>query len=81
VQPKITVARWPIAPEEWIEQHATEDHEVSIADVPTVEAAVPAVLDTLVFIPDEGILYQVFRGVCALKSLDVPEVAQVTITM
>ena len=81
VQPKITVARWPIPPEEWIEQHTTEDHEVSIADIPTVEEAVPTVLDTLVFIPDEGILYQVFRGVCSLNSLDVPEVAQAKITM
>ena len=42
---------------------------------------VPAVLDTLVFIPDEGIFYEVFRGVCSLTNLDVPEVARIRITM
>lgn len=81
VQPKITMTKWTVSPEEWIEQHATEAREVSIKDVPTIAESVPTVLDTLVFIPDEEILYQVFRGVCSLNSLDVPEVAQVKITM
>jgi hypothetical protein len=81
IQPKITVARWTVSPEKWIEENATEDREVSIDDVPTTEESVTPVLDTLVFIPDEGIFYEVFRGVCSLNSLDQPEVARIRITM
>jgi hypothetical protein len=81
VQPKITVAKWAVQPEAWIEQHTTEEHQVSVEDVPTFEEAVPAVLDTLVLIPDEGVFYQVFRGVCPLTNLEVPEVARISVTM
>jgi hypothetical protein len=81
VNPKVTVAKWTISPEVWIEQHATEDREISVEDVPTVEEPIPVVLDTLVFIPDEGIFYQVFRGVCSLSNMDTPEIARIKITM
>jgi hypothetical protein len=81
VQPKITIAKWTVPPEEWIEQNATEDRDVSVEDVPTIEEAIPTVLDTLVFIPDEKLFYQVFRGVCPLTILEAPEVARVQITM
>jgi hypothetical protein len=81
VRPNVTVAKWTVAPEAWIEQNSTEDRVVSVDDVPTLEEAVPAVLDTLVFIPDERILYEVFRGVCPLTNLETPEVARVKITM
>lgn len=80
VKPKITITKWTVSPDEWIEQNATEDREVSIEDVPTTEESVLAVLDTLVLIPNEGIFYQVFRGVCSLSNLDEPEVARITIT-
>jgi hypothetical protein len=81
VQPKITVTKWTVPPDEWMQQNTTEDREVSLEDVPTVTEPVPAVLDTLVFIPDEGIFYEVFRGVCVLTGLDKPEVARITITI
>jgi hypothetical protein len=38
-------------------------------------------LDTLVLIPDERLLYEVFRGVCTVSTLDALEVAQIRITM
>jgi hypothetical protein len=75
------VTKWTVPLDEWMEQNATEDREVSLEDVPTVTEPVPAVLDTLVFAPDEGIFYEVFRGVCALTGLDEPEVARITITI
>ena len=79
VRPKVTVAKWAVPPEEWIEQN--EDRAVSLDDVPTIEEAVPTVLDTLVFIPDERIFYEVFRGVCPLTDLETPEIARVKIAM
>ncbi len=81
VQPKITVAKWTVSPEKWIEKNATEDREVSIDDVPTKQESLTSVLDTLVLIPDERMLYEVFRGVCSLNSLDQPEVARIKITV
>jgi hypothetical protein len=81
VRPKVTVAKWAVPPEEWIEQNDTEDRAVSIDDVPTVEEAVPVALDTLVFVPDERVFYEVFRGVCPLTTLEAPEVARVKITV
>jgi hypothetical protein len=38
-------------------------------------------LDTLVLLPDRKLLYCVFRVVCPLKSLDDPDINQITITM
>ena len=81
IRPKITVSKWTIPPEQWIEENATGDREVSLNDVPTQDESVSPVLDTLVFIPDEGIFYEVFRGVCRLSGLDGLEVAKVTVSM
>jgi hypothetical protein len=38
------------------------------------------VLDTLVFVPDRGVFYEVFRAVCGLSSLESLEIARVTVT-
>jgi hypothetical protein len=81
MRPKVTVTKWTVSPEEWVEQNSTEDRAVSLDDVPTIEEAVPVVLDTLVFVPEEKIFYEVFRGVCPLTNLESPEVARVKITM
>lgn len=81
VRPKVRVTKWAVAPEEWIEDNITEDRALSLDNVPTIEEAVPVVLDTLVFIPDERIFYEVFRGVCPLTNLETPELARVKITM
>jgi pSer/pThr/pTyr-binding forkhead associated (FHA) protein len=40
-----------------------------------------AALDTLVLIPDQKLLYGVFRAVCPLASLEDPDITQITITM
>ncbi len=37
-------------------------------------------LDTLVFLPDQGILYEVFRAVFAIPSLEQPDVSRIQIT-
>jgi hypothetical protein len=76
--PKITVARWTVPPEQWIEEHRGPDGSLPSA-LPLAEETVNPVLDTLVFVPDEGIFYEVFRGVCSLSSLDSLEVARITI--
>jgi hypothetical protein len=81
IRPQITISKWTVPPDKWMEQNATADRELTINDVPTQEESVIPVLDTLVFIPDEGIFYEVFRGVCSLNSLTEPEVATVKITM
>ena len=78
IVPKITVARWTVPPEQWIEEHLGPDGALS-STLPLVEETVTPVLDTLVFIPDEGIFYEVFRGVCRLASVDSLEIARITI--
>lgn len=37
-------------------------------------------LDTLVLLPDQKLLYEVFRAVCPLSSLEDPDITQITIT-
>jgi hypothetical protein len=80
IVPKITVSRWPVPPEQWVEEHLGPDGRLT-ADPPLVEETVTPVLDTLVFIPDEGIFYEVFRAVCALASLDSLEIARIAVTV
>ena len=58
-----------------------EGSEVTLEQVPTTEKAIKAVLDTLVFVPGEGIFYEVFRGVCPLTNIDTLEVARINITI
>ncbi len=77
--PKITVARWTVPPEQWVQEHAGPDGSLP-ADLPLVEEPLKPVLDTLVFVPDEGVFYEVFRAVCGLSSLDSLEIARVTVT-
>lgn len=81
VSPKIIIKKWTVSPEKWIEENFQEGQEVTLEQIPTKEEPVNAVLDTLVFIPDEGMFYEVFRGVCSLSNLDNLEVAEIKITM
>jgi hypothetical protein len=37
-------------------------------------------LDTVVFVPDQGVFYEVFRAVTTLSALDSLEVARITVT-
>ncbi len=80
IRPRIVVTKWTSPPDEWVEQNTSEDRVVGIDDVPTTDEPVPAVLDTLVLVPDDRIVYEVFRGVCRLGSLDSLEVARITVT-
>jgi len=79
IVPKITVSRWTVPPEEWIEQHTDADGLLP-AQLPLADEALTPVLDTVVFVPDQGVFYQVFRAVCALSSLDSLEVARIMVT-
>ncbi len=79
VMPKITVARWTVPPEQWVQEHAGPDGSLP-SELPLVEESLKTVLDTLVFVPDRGVFYEVFRAVCSLSSLDSLEIARVTVT-
>jgi hypothetical protein len=74
--PKVSLFRWTTEPERWLEAHAGEPD----ANPPFEEEPVKMHLDTLVFLPDDGIFYEVFRGSCALSRLDSTEIARITIT-
>jgi hypothetical protein len=77
--PKITVARWTVPPERWLEEHTGADGSLS-GDLPLAEEQLRPVLDTLVFVPDDGVFYEVFRAVCELSGLDSLEIARITVT-
>ena len=78
--PKITVKKWAVSPEEWVEANSSEDNLATLDQVPILEEVVKASLDTLVFLPDEEIFYEVFRGVVSLNTLERPEVAEIGIS-
>ncbi len=80
IRPQVTLKKWTVPPEEWFEQNASEEREVTLDQIPTVEEAVTANLDTLVLTPDEGMFYEVFRGVASLNGLDVSNISQIKIT-
>jgi hypothetical protein len=79
VVPKISVARWTVPVEQWLEEHAGPDGSLP-SDLPLVEEPLKTVLDTLVFVPDRGVFYQVFRAVSSLSSLDSLEIGRITVT-
>jgi len=80
IRPKLIISKWSMDPDEWIEKNPAEDLEAAIEKIPKKEQLLEPQLDTLVLIPDEGILYEVFRGVCPLRNLESMEVAQISIT-
>jgi hypothetical protein len=80
IRPNIVISRWSKIPNDWIEQNTNEESEGTFDQVPMTEEPIETVLDTLVLIPDEGIFYEVFRGVCLLPKLGDPDVAQIRIT-
>ena len=79
IVPRVTVARWDRPPDvglaEFLEVHASAGTEPPLTYEP-----IATVLDTLVFVPDEGVFYEVFRGMCRLSSLDSLEIARITVT-
>ena len=79
LMPKITVERWEVPPEQWVQEHAGADGSLP-SELPLVEEPLKPVLDTLVFVPDQGVFYEVFRAVCALSSLESMEIARVRVT-
>jgi hypothetical protein len=62
-----------------VQEHTGPDGSLP-SELPLVEEPLKTVLDTLVFVPDRGVFYEVFRAVCALSSLESLEVARVTVT-
>ena len=77
--PKITVERWTVPPEQWVQENAGADGSLP-SELPLVEEPLKPVLDTLVFVPDQSVFYEVFRAVCALSSLESMEIARVRVT-
>lgn len=80
MRPKISISKWSVDPDEWIGKNLGEDENATIEKIPKKEQLLEPQLDTLVLIPDEGIFYEVFRGVCPLRNLESTEVAQIKIT-
>ena len=80
IRPKLSISKWSIDPDEWIEKNIGEDEEIIIDKIPKTEHSIEPQLDTLVLIPDEGIFYEVFRGVYPLSNLVSTEIAGITIT-
>ena len=80
ISPRIAISKWTVPPAEWIEQNAIEGREVTIDQVPTTEELVEALLDTLVFAPEDGLFYEVFRAVFPLSELSPLEIASIKIT-
>jgi hypothetical protein len=81
IRPRVSVARWTTPPEDWLERQLQEGRAATIADAPTAEESLTMVLDTLVLIPDDEILYLVFRGHGSLGSLESLDVARITVTI
>jgi len=79
IVPKISVARWMVPPEEWLQQHAGSDGSLP-SELPLVEEPLKTALDTLVFVPDRGVFYEVFRAVCSLSSLESLEIGRISVT-
>jgi hypothetical protein len=79
VVPKISVARWMVPPEEWLQQHAGSDGSLP-SELPLVEEPLKTALDTLVFVPDRGVFYEVFRAVCGLSGLESLEIGRISVT-
>ena len=78
--PKLTVSRWTVPPEQWVEEQSRSDGSIS-GPLPLVDEPLSPLLDTLVLVPEQGVFYEVFRAVGSLSSLDSPEIARVTITL
>ncbi len=77
--PRISVERWTVPPEQWVQEHAASDGSLP-STLPLVEESVKCVLDTVVFVPDQGVFYEVFRAVTDLSSLESMEIARVKVT-
>jgi len=80
VLPKVSVARWTVSPEQWLQEHVGPDGLLQ-DDPPLAEEPLKTVLDTLVFVPDRGVFYEVFRAVCSLSSLESLEIARITVAV
>ena len=79
VRPRVTIARygrWPAA-----SGHGAGETELAIEKQSVREEDVAVTLDTLVLVPDENLLYEVFRAVCPLRGLETIDVKQIRITL
>jgi hypothetical protein len=80
VVPRITMTRWTESPDDWMERKVAEGADALPDLVPTSEEDLKPNLDTLVLMPEEGVFYEVFRGVFALSRLSSPEVAGISVS-
>ncbi|MGH7456179.1 MAG: DUF2169 family type VI secretion system accessory protein, partial [bacterium] len=73
VRPVITVSRLMDSPK--------SNKQPAPVELPAREEKIEAPLDTLVFLPDEGVFYQVWRGLCPLRELSVEEISAIKIQL
>jgi hypothetical protein len=73
VRPVITASR--------LMNSSADNKQPATEALPAREEKIEAPLDTLVFIPDEGIFYQVWRGLCPLHELSVEEISAIKIQL
>lgn len=86
VKPAIMVTKFvnpPVSKEQPLVADTSEEmiDTPIIQELPTKEEKIEAPLDTLVFLPDEGIFYQVWRGLYPLRDLNVEEISTINIQM
>jgi len=79
--PKVRLSRWRISSEKWLAEHPQSDLDAFAQQVSRSEEALPVWLDTLVLIPDEEILYLLYRGVTALTDPSGLEIATVQVAL
>jgi hypothetical protein len=79
VTPKISVARWTVPPDQWLQENTGPDGSLP-SELPLVGESLKTVLDTLVFVPDRGVFYEVFRAVCSLSRLESLEIGRISVT-
>lgn len=75
-RPTANLLRWKVTPEEWLRANPGAGKLPALEELTRPGEAMTMVLDTLVFVPEENIFYEVFRGNCAIPSLENPGMAR-----
>lgn len=87
--PRMSVSKYESIPDFFAWEEVTEAEESEPTEVdeppamplPTVQESLSVNLDTLVFLPDEGVFYLVWRGTCKLRDLNLEEIDKISITL
>ena len=80
IRPQISVTRAAAARERPGSARGRDSNQVRQPS-PAREQSLAAELDTLVFLPEEKLFYEVFRAVCRVPDLEAVDIANIKITM